>query len=62
MSTKRRKSIEKEKKVEHKENVQTLHFLHTTLNKHRGFIPNMGCRKKERKMREQKLMINSEFV
>ena len=30
MSTERRKSIEKEKKVEHKENIQTLHFLHNS--------------------------------
>ena len=46
------------KKVENKENVQTLHFLHTTLHKLRGFIPNMEySKKKERKMREQMLMI-----
>lgn len=46
------------KKVENKENVQTLHFLHTTLHKLRGFIPNMDySKKKERKMREQMLMI-----
>lgn len=58
MSTERKRSTDTGKKVENKENVQTLHFLHTTPHKLRGFIPNMEySRKKERKMREQKLMI-----